>query len=248
MSDGIYVALSGAVAQQRSLDVVANNVANANTTGFQADRVAFSQELARAAEDGPGPDALRFVSVNEVATDFSPGAHLETGGALDMAIDGDGFFVVQTPGGERYTRAGNFRTNADGVLTTPDGLKVMARNDESPGAPAEIRIPPDAAEITVSQDGTIAADGNPVARLRVVRFETPPQKEGLTLYTANQPATAADDARVSQGYLESSNINAVAGMNELITVTRSFEAFQKVIDAYQQLDQRTARDLGSRSR
>jgi flagellar basal-body rod protein FlgG len=109
----------------------------------------------------------------------------------------------------------------------------------------EIQMPANARSIEVEGDGTISADGSQVARLRVVRFDQPPPKEGLTLHTANGPARPVTEPIVVSGALESSNVNAVHGVNELITITRSFEAFQKVIDAFRDLDQRTARDVAS---
>jgi len=245
MSDGIYAALSGAIAQARSLDVVANNVANANTTGFRGDRVAFSQALSQAGTDGPAPDALRFVEIGDIVTDTTGGSLQQTGGSLDVALQGDGFFVVRGAQGDRYTRAGNFVTNAEGVLQTPDGLAVMGRpEDPSRPRPVEIRIPQDTRDVVIASDGTVHADDTIVGRLRLVDL-TGAQKEGDTRYTA-QRAVDTEETTVSQGYLEGSNINAVAGLNELINATRSFDAFQKVIDTFRQLDNRSARDLAGR--
>lgn len=245
MSDGIYVALSGAIAQTRNLDVIANNVANANTVGFHGDRVAFSQALSQAGLSGPGPDALRFVQADRTATDSSAGALEQTGGHLDLALSGDGYFVVRGARGDRYTRAGNFVTDADGVLRSHDGLAVMGRSeDPQQSEPAQIRIPRDAEDVTITRDGIVRADGQEVGRLRIVRL-TEAQKEGFTLFTAQQ-ATITTEARVEQGYLEGSNVNAVSGMVALINATRSFDALQKVIDAFRSVDERSARDLAGR--
>ncbi|NOY92592.1 MAG: flagellar basal-body rod protein FlgF [Deltaproteobacteria bacterium] len=245
MSDGIYAALSGAIGQARSLDVVANNVANVNTVGFRADRVAFREALSQAGTDGPAPDALRFSQISQIATSDAPGALEQTGGSLDLALSGDGFFVVRGAQGDRYTRAGNFVTDADGVLRTREGLAVMGRpEDPSQPEPVEIRIPRSTREISIGVDGTVRADGTSVGQLRLVNL-TEAQKEGRTLFTAQRAEDTAD-TEVQQGYLEGSNINAVAGLIEMITVTRSFEAFQKVIDTFRQLDNRSARDLAGR--
>jgi len=245
VSDGIYAALSGAIGQERSLDVVANNVANANTTGFRGDRVAFSEALSQAGLDGPAPDALRFAEVSAIVTDTTQGSLEQTGGTLDLALSGDGYFVVRGEQGDRYTRAGNFVADAEGVLRTHDGLAVMGRpEDPSRPRPVEIHIPRDARDVLIASDGTVRADGVEVGRLRLVEL-TDAQKEGSTRFTA-QNAVDTEETQVSQGYLEDSNINAVAGLNELINATRSFEAFQKVIDTFKQLDSRTARDLAGR--
>ena len=241
MSDGIWSALSGAIAQQRSLDIVANNVANANTTGFRADRAVFEQTLSQAGTDGPAPETLRFVDVTEIATDHRAGAMQQTGGALDLALEGDGWFAVRTPQGERYTRAGSFVTNGEGLLTTQGGHPVLGVQ-EGTEPPPVIEVPTDTREIRITTEGRVFADEQEVGQLRLVRFDdAPPTKEGLTLYTGR--GGEPSDAQVRQGFLEMANVNAVAGMNELITVTRSFEAFQKLIETFQALDQRTARDV-----
>ncbi|MFT5353266.1 MAG: flagellar basal-body rod protein FlgF [Polyangiales bacterium] len=248
MSDGIWAAVSGAVAQQRALDVTANNVANANTTGFRGDRVAFREALSQASgQDDPAPDSLRFVNVSQVQASQEPGALRQTGGTFDLAIEGDGWFSVETPNGERYTRAGQFSVDGEGVLRSGDGAPVLAWQAEPGGETQELRVPLDAAQITIGLNGTLSADGNEVGQLAIRSFEDDAlTKEGDTRFVAEGEGTASD-ASVLQGYLESSNINAVAGMNQLITVSRSFEAFQKIIDTFQQMDQRTARDLTTRS-
>lgn len=248
MSDGIWAAVSGAVAQQRALDVTANNVANANTTGFRGDRVAFREALSQASgQDQAAPDSIRFVNVSEVQASDEAGALRQTGGTFDLAIEGDGWFSIDTANGERYTRAGQFTVDAEGVLRSGDGASVLAWESEPGGTTQELRVPLDAAEITIGLNGTISADGNEVGQLAVRSFEEDAlTKEGDTRFVA-EGTGAASEANVLQGYLESSNINAVAGMNQLITVSRSFEAFQKIIDTFQQMDQRTARDLTTRS-
>lgn len=260
MSDGIYSALSGAVAQQRSLDVVANNVANANTAGFRADRISFREALAKAGTQGPAPDGLRFVSVPQIRTTQLEGSLRETGNPLDMALQGEGWFSVSTPGGERYTRAGNFVKDGMGVLRTRDGHALLAWPEgEAGGKAVEIRVPAEVSSIRVDPDGSLYGRSEngmnpvlemPLGRLKIVSFGDGRglEKQGANLFkaAANTPAPAASNAQVSQGYLESGNINAIEGMNELITASRSFDAFQKVIEAFKHIDERTARDLASR--
>lgn len=247
MSDGIWAALSGAVAQERSLSVVANNVANVSTTGFRADRVAFREALSQAGTEGPAPDALRFVNVSEVEFDDRAGNLKQTGNPLDLALEGDGYFVVQTPEGQRYTRAGSFVTDAEGTLRTPDGFPVMGRPGDD-GTPQPIVLPSERADISIGPDGVIHAGDIEVDQVWVVRFDGGAlEKEGLTRFrTEAQAVDAYESNAVRQGMIEQANVNAVAGMHELITVSRSFEAFQKVIDTFQQLDERTARDVGSK--
>ncbi len=244
MSDGIWSALSGAVAQQRSLEVVANNVANVSTVGFRADRVVFREMLSQAEADGPAPESIRFVAVDEAVADSSAGALQDTGHALHLALEGDGYFAVRTGAGERYTRAGALAVDDAGGVRTADGHALLVDN---PAGPRPLVLPRGYRELNVNERGEVLVDGASLGRVRVVRFDETPEKEGLTLFTGQAPR-AADDVRVRQGFLESANVNAVVGMNELITVSRSFEAFQKVIDGFRTLDERTAREVGSRAR
>jgi flagellar basal-body rod protein FlgF len=252
MADGIYTALTGAIAQQQTLDVIANNVANVNTAGFRADRAAFSEFLAGAQRDQtavsalgqPGARVDRFVHIDAVTHDFADGALKLTGNPLDMALSGEGFFAVQTPQGERYTRAGSFMMRGDGTLTTTDGHDVLGVNDQP------IHLPSNK-DVKVGPDGIIEADGHLVGRLKLVRAQdrTRLEKESETLFKGAPGAVMvhADGASITQGHIEASNVNAIAGLNELITVNRSFEALQKVIDTFQKMDDRTARELGSRT-
>lgn len=252
MADGIYTALTGAIAQQQTLDVIANNVANVNTAGYRADSAAFSEFLAGAQKDVPvlsatGKPPVRvdhFVHIDAVTRDQGDGVLKLTGSPLDMALSGDGYFVVNTPGGERMTRAGNFMLRANNVLTTSEGHEVMGEN----GRPITL---PSAKNIQVSQDGVIESDGQVVGKLKLVRAQDHKQleKESAVLYKPVDGALfeKATDVTVTQGHIEASNVNAVAGMNELITVNRSFDALQRVIETFQKIDERTARDLGSRN-
>jgi flagellar basal-body rod protein FlgF len=252
MADGIYTALTGAIAQQQTLDVIANNVANVNTTGFRADRAAFSEFLAGAQRDQtavsalgqPGARVDRFVHIDAVTHDHSDGALKLTGNPLDMALSGDGFFAVQTPQGERLTRAGSFMMRGDGTLSTVDGHDVLGDNNQV------IHLPSNK-DVKVAADGTIEADGQFVGKLKLVRAQDQKtlEKESETLFKTTPGALLEHAANVSvtQGHIEGSNVNAIAGLNELITVNRSFEALQKVIDTFQKMDDRTARELGSRT-
>lgn len=242
MSDGIWSAVSGAVAQERALDVVANNVANANTTGFRGDRVAFQEALGNAGGRAGQPPSMRFVAVSRVSAREDAGPLRQTGAPLDLALQGRGFFAVATPAGERYTRAGSFVAGANGQLQTQEGHAVVAAG----GPDARIMIPTGTTEVSVAADGTVTADGNEIGKISIVRFDSMDQlsKEGRTLFNAvGTPPTPDDETLVTQGFLEGSNVSAVEGINELITVSRSFEAFQKVIQTFRDLDQRTAREV-----
>jgi flagellar basal-body rod protein FlgF len=256
MSDGIYSALSGAIAQERNLSVAANNVANVNTTGYRADKTVFGEVMSKVKNKLPLQPSLRYASVHELSLDMSPGTLQSTGRPLDVALQGDAWFVVQTPQGERYTKAGAFVTDQQGVLRTPAGNLVLQdvrdRVDE-PGQP--IRIPEQTHEIKIQKNGEVWSDGGYLAKLKLVRFDNPDdslQREGLTLFKTQdgftpQPVSQVDPMfSVEQGFLESANVNAVSGLNELITLNRAFAALEKVIETYKDLDDRTARDVGGR--
>ncbi|MCA9610511.1 MAG: flagellar basal-body rod protein FlgF [Myxococcales bacterium] len=246
MSDGIYSALSGAIAQQRALDVVANNVANAGTVGYRADALAFREAVSRA-PGGPNPDGLRYVAIARETTDGSDGPLIQTDNPLDLALSGDGLFAVQTDDGVRYTRAGAFRLDADGVVRTAGGHALLAAGGEG-GEGGPITIPPGTNDIRVDAAGTVSADGQEVGRIRIERFaDGQLQKQGLTLFVPQGQAQGqpAEEVTVHAGYLEGANVSPIGGMNELITASRSFEAFQRVIQAFRQIDERAARDVGS---
>ena len=251
MADGIYTALTGAIAQQQALDVTANNVANATTTGFRADRAVFGEFLAGAQRNQPQDPTLPrpprpdvFVRMDETTLDTTGGGLRLTGNPLDLALQGDGFFVVKTQAGDRLTRAGNFVQRANGVISTVDGHTVMGAT----GKP--LIVPPQTRELTISPDGAVRADGQEIGKLKLVRAEDPMRlvREGTTHFSAPQGVklVPASSVEVVQGHLETSNVNAVAGLNDLISVNRCFDAIQRVIETFQKIDDRTARDLGSR--
>src|SRR5215470_18684316 len=233
MANGIYVALSGAVAQSQAMDVVSNNVANASTTGYRAVRVTFGQALASAG--GGGPDQA-FAQTTGTSTDTTQGTMIQTGNALVVALQGDGYFGVNTPGGVRYTRAGDFKIAPGGGLVTADGNAVRGAN----GSP--ILLPPDAGEITIGGDGSITAGGQNVGKLEIARFDAKTLvREGSTMFRATTPPQTAGEApTVVSGALETANQNVVRGMVDLIRTSRTYEALHRAIETYKEIDQRTA--------
>ncbi|HVZ32225.1 MAG TPA: flagellar hook-basal body protein [Polyangiaceae bacterium] len=251
MGDGIYTALSGALAQQHSLDVIANNVANVNTAGFRGDRVVFGEMLAGAQSAAPvdprqpaPPRTDQFVRVEANALDRTGGMLRDTGNTLDFGINGPGYFVVRTAQGDRLTRSGNFVLNDDGQLSTVDGGAVLADSGRN------IVFPKGVKDIQVTGNGVVRANGQDIATLAIRDVTDPRQitREGTTTYTVAQGSELIkpQGTQIVQGHLEASNVNPVAGLNELITVQRSFDALQKTIETFQQIDQRTVRDIGNR--
>ncbi len=235
MSSGIYIATAGAVAQSNALDATANNIANASTAGFHGDRVTFREALTAARSVDSAS-----VSSGTTRVDSQEGALTQTENPLDLALDGDGYFGVQTPNGPRYTRAGNFQLDDQRRLVSADGFPV--RDDA--GQP--ITIPPTAQAIAVGTDGTISADGATLGKLELVRF-TPAQlkREGGSLFSATGAPIGGDPPKVRSGMLEASNVNVVRGVVDLVKVSRTYESLMRVIQGYHDVESRAARDLGA---
>ncbi|HXZ47335.1 MAG TPA: flagellar basal-body rod protein FlgF [Pseudolabrys sp.] len=231
MQNALLVGLSRQVTLGRELDVVANNVANLNTTGYKSDGAVFEEYISPTASADNFLAADRRVSfVQDRATwvDMSQGPLERTGNSLDVAIDGRGFLAVQTPRGERYTRNGALQINNNGELVTSEGYQVL-------GSSGPITFQPNDRNITISEDGTISVrEGNNAAtesqrgQLRIASFAQPGllQKDGSSVFVAPANATPQDDKttplRVIQGTIEKSNVRPVMEMARMIEVTRSY--------------------------
>lgn len=227
MQNTLLVGLSRQMILERQMDVVANNIANVNTNGFKADHSLFEEFLnTRAHEDNfSGPDRrVSFVQDRGTFRDLGPGPMQETKNPLDAAIDGSAFFVVQTAGGERYTRDGNFHLNNQGQLVTANGDLVL-------GNAGPITFQPTDHDINIAPDGTVTVlEGinrldSIRGKLRLASFDDPQklEKQGANLYAAGT-ATAQADSRstVRQGYIEKSNVNAVEQMSRMVEVMRAY--------------------------
>lgn len=239
MADGIYLAMSGVSAQSEALDLAANNLANASTAGFKAERASFAEILAR---NGARGGELAFVGLAGSSVDRTQGQILDTGNPLDVAIDGEGYFAVSTPAGVRYTRAGDFRLDGSGTLVTPQGHPVRGVD----GKP--IQIPAWAADVAIGNDGTVqsVADLQVFGQLAVVQLDPASAvREGSRLFAGREvPAPAGRPPELISGALEQANYNAVRGMVDLVRISRVHEAQHRMIEAYRDVNQRAARDLG----
>ena len=235
MSNGIYVATAGAVATSNALDATANNIANASTAGFHGDRVTFREALTAARS----PD-IASVGVGTTRIDSQAGALTPTENPLDLALDGDGYFAVTTPGGTRYTRAGNFQLDDARNLVTAEGFAV--RGDGG----AALNIPAEARTIAVAADGTVSADGEELGKLELVRFApSQVQRQGGTLVAATGRPLADDPPKVRSGMLEASNVNVVRGVVDLVKVSRTYDSLMRMIQGYHDVESRAARELGT---
>jgi len=229
VNSGIYTAYSGMQAQLDALDILANNLANVNTTGFK-EQNAFFTVLNQSLED-PGKSAsLNAVLNRSIQTDATlnpaAGSLVSTGRDLDIAIEGNGFLVVDTPHGTRYTRNGSLHRSAQAVLTTSEGSPV--RGDS--GRP--ITLGP--GTISISAEGSVSLDGAVIDRLKIVSFDdlSTLQKEGNSLFAsrANPIVERKSDAQVRSGYLEQSNVNAVTSIVRMVELLRHFESIRKSVD------------------
>lgn len=230
-----YIALSRQIALQRAMAVVANNLANTGTTAYKGEALLFETVLERAGE----PGALAFVQDVATVRDPTDGPLVPTGSPLDLAVQGPGFLTVETPAGERYTRAGRLQRNAAGELATVDGHRIL---DEG-GAP--IVLPAGEPTPTIAADGTIAGRDGPLGRIRLVRFAEPQRlrPEGGGLLASDQAPIPGAPGALVQGALEGSNVKGVLELTRMIEVTRAFEGTQKMLETHHELARRTVERL-----
>jgi flagellar basal-body rod protein FlgF len=229
VNNGIYTAYSGMQAQLDALDVLANNLANLNTAGFKEER-AFYTYLNQSLDSSNGSETLNEAINQSVkvrtALNTAAGSITPTGSDLDIAIEGNGFLVINTPHGIRYTRNGNLKPNAQSILATSEGFPVMGDNDQP--------ISLGAGKIQINTDGTVSMDGAPAGRLKVVAFKdlSALQKEGQSLFVsrANPLAERPSEAIIRSGYLEQSNVNSVSSIVKMVDVLRQFESIKKTVD------------------
>ena len=235
-----YIALTRQAGLLREMQAVANNIANASTTGFRREGVLFSEVIAALPVEGGN---LSMADARVRYTDRAQGVLRDTGGQLDMAIEGNGFFTVETQTGTALTRAGAFSLNAQSELVNMDGLRVL----DDGGAP--IFIPPDAGGIAVASDGTISADNRPIARIGIVAPDDPnalTRRDGV-LFEYAGALNPVENAAVRQGFVEGSNVSAVAEITRMIEVQRSYELGQKLLDQEHDRISGLTRTLGQRA-
>jgi flagellar basal-body rod protein FlgF len=215
------ISLSRQMALQRQMDVVANNMANINTSGFKAENILFEEyvmPVARNRDFQRLDQPLSYVQDWTTVHDLSAGAMVQTGNELDVALSGDGFFAIETPAGERWSKSGSFQINANGTLVDLNGNAVLGE-----GGP--IQFGPEETGILIAADGSISTSQGPKGRLRLVEFADPQEltREGSNLFAGGTPV-AATETRTMQGFVERSNVSGVSEMAEMIRVTRAYES------------------------
>lgn len=253
MDEGTYSAASGGLVQLKKLDIVSNNLANVSTAGFKKQMLANEEQkfedtfaaLVESKDPYARPDHDRYAGVvnYKEVTDFSAGPIVQTNSLLDAALKNENdFFVVQTPEGVRYTRAGNFSLSSEGKLVTADGMTVMGDGGEITAQGAGARINP---------DGSVQTQDGVVGRIQVMRFEDPNNSllpVGGARYQLGQSVKQPQqvEADVLNGSLEMANVSSVGSMIDLITVSRAFELYTKTAQSIDEMNQQAISRYGSR--
>ncbi len=222
MGNASYVTLTRQSGLMREMQIVANNIANASTSGFRQEGLVFS-EYVKTIEDAP---SMSMALGNVRNTSMLQGGLTQTGGQFDFAIEGPGFFLIETPLGERLTRAGSFSPNAEGDLVTNDGFRVL----DAGGAP--IFVPPDATDLSVSSDGTVSSNGKPLAQIGLVAPIDPNdmQREDGVMFRAEAGFEPVENGRILQGFIEDSNVDPISQIARMVEVQRAYEMGQRFLD------------------
>lgn len=227
MENTLYIALSRQSAIRREMSVIANNIANMNTTAYKGEKMMFVDHLVKS----KGGDRLiseKLAFVRDIAQyqDFSEGSIVETHNDLDVALHGDGFFVLETERGTRYTRNGRFQLNEEGKLINADGHAVLS----DAGQP--FFFTPNESVIDIGKDGTISTQNGPIGKLDIVSFENRQrlQKEPGGLYVGGGEATPMEEPHVVQGALEGSNVNPMIEMTKMIESQRAYSSIKSFIE------------------
>jgi flagellar basal-body rod protein FlgF/flagellar basal-body rod protein FlgG len=234
MNNGIYAASTGLLARTQELDLAANNLANANTSGFRGQHISFKTQMMTASTTAAARAVSSFGVLGDSRTDFTQGSLQQTGNPLDLALEGQGFFAVQAPTGTQFTRNGSFHVTKDGALVTAQGYPVLG--DKGP-----ITLPGGNAEI--SSSGLISVNGDVAGQLQLTQFDPSVPLTSLGDANFSAPAAAATTATnltVSQGSLEASNINPVESAVGLIEIQRNAEMMQRALTIFHNEFNRTA--------
>lgn len=222
METATYATLTRQQGLLREMEVIANNIANANTTGFRQEGIIFSEYIAPS-DNG---QSVSMAAARIGRTDFSQGNLEQTGSVFDLAIEGEGFFLIQTPDGTRLSRAGAFSPSAEGIMVTSDGNPVLDIGE------APVFLPPGAENITISRDGTISSDGQLLGQIGVARPLDPTTmtREGSMLFDAPDGFEPVDNPNVVQGFVEGSNVDPILQIARMVEVQRAYELGQSFME------------------
>jgi flagellar basal-body rod protein FlgF len=242
MDNALYVGLSRQMVLRKEMDIIANNIANLDTTGFKVESLMQKTEPREPAVTLTGPRPVKFVAADGVARDFGQGVLSTTGAPLDMAIEGQGFFQVQTPNGPRFTRDGRFTTDTSGKVVNQAGYAVL---DEGGG---EIVIDREKGGVQIGPDGSMSQGRERVGKVGMFAFANAGvlEKGGDNLYrnTSNLQPQPAADAKLRQGMVEGSNVKPVLEITRMVEVSRAYEQTAKIMDSEAELSRRSVERLG----
>lgn len=223
MENSIYIGLSRQVVLQNNMDIVANNIANMNTSGFRAQNMLFEEYIS---DPRYADDELSLVNDYGQYQNTDQGSMENTGNDLNVALEGPGFMAVEMLGGETgYTRDGNFQITAAGTLVNSSGRPVLSNG----GA---ITIPANAREVIIDERGVISTENGQIGQLQIVEFDNVQDLEpvGHNLYRTDSAATPSVNTRVAQGFLEGSNVNPIVETTRMIEILREFQSIRRVLD------------------
>lgn len=236
------IGLSRQIALQRQIDVVANNLANMNTTGFKAEQLLFEEYLMPVARDRDFQSLDQQLSFTDdwgTVHDLSPGSIVDTGSPLDVALRGEGFLVVQTPAGERYTKAGSLGIARDGTLVDPGGNPII-------GSSGPIQFQATETDIEIADDGTVSSSAGLKGTLRIVEFADGQLVErfGDNLWSGANPQPAVATT-VVQGAIEKSNVTGVAQMSQMLEIQRAYESVSNLLQKHDEQRRSAIQKLGT---
>ncbi len=242
MENAQLIALSRQIALKRQMSVVANNVANVNTTGFKAEAMLYEEYVMPVARSGGYSKANQTLSFTQdwaTVADFTAGAIARTGNEFDIALQGDGFLTVETPQGERWTRAGALQLDNTGTLVNASGFPVLSQG-------GQIRFGANETDIRFNEDGSISSSAGAKGTLWLVEFENMQElaREGGSLFSGGQPVPSPL-TRVIQGSIERSNVSGVTEIAEMIRVNRSYQSIAQLIQRQDDLRRDAIKTLGS---
>ena len=233
MYKGAYIALTGAIPKQAEMDIIAHNLANVNTAGFKKDSVTFKEYLTTVVDTSIRDEIMTPGENYSVTTDFSSGPVVKSGNPLDLAIAGEGFFALE---GNQYTRGGNFKISTDGFLVTQNNIKVLGS-----GGPISV----EGGRIEILSSGEVFVDNASAGILKVVDFNDKSVLKRLDASTFSaDKAGEASTSQVMQGYIESSNVEAIREMVKMMTVLREFESYQKIIRSFDEASDKVVNEMG----
>ncbi len=228
MENSLTIALARQTVLSRQMDVIATNLANITTSGYKAEQMIFTEVI----ETTTAGEFISLVHDVGFVRDLSAGPMTETDNPLDMAIHGEGFFVIQTPDGDRYTRHGVYLLDPTGRIVNTEGHPLLGSGGTA------ITIPIDTSRVSIARDGTVSADAQDIGQIKIVRFadERALTKIGSGLFDAKtQIPEPATDSQVIQGMIETSNVKGVTEMTQMIDTVRAYQAAAKLADTEHQL-------------